>query len=73
MEQDFEMDYSAIGFLSNGEICIRNASSCDIYTSRGIYKFHSEFDRELYQVLPGVMGLQYTFILNGETKNVRLK
>ena len=72
-EQDFDMDYTEIGLLSNGEICIRNENSCDIYTVRGIYKFHSDFDGELYQILPGVTGLHYTFILNGETKNVRLK
>lgn len=73
MEQDFEMEYTNIGFLTNGEICICNAYTCDIYTNRGIYKFHSDFDRELYQILPGATKLHYTFILNGETKNIRLK
>lgn len=73
MEQDFEMDYTAINFLSNGEVCIRNTNSCDIYTSSGIYKFHSDFDGELFQIFPGRTRFQYTFILNGETQNVRLK
>ncbi len=73
MEHDIEMDYTDIGLLSSGEICIRNENSCDIYTARGIYKFHADFDDTLYQILPGMTGLHYTFILSGETKNVRLK
>lgn len=73
MEKDFALEYDSIGFLSNNEICIRNENICDLYTMRGIYKFHHEFDQELYQVLPGGMGLNYTFVLNDATENVRLK
>lgn len=72
MEKDFGLEYSRIEFLSNNEICIRNENACDIYTMRGIYKFHYEFDRELYEILPGG-GLNYTFVLSDATEKVRLK
>lgn len=73
MEQDFGLDYSQIEFLSNNEICIRTENICDIYTIRGVYKFHYEFDEQLYAVIPGGMGLNYTFVLKGATEKVRLK
>ena len=73
MEKDFSMEYSRIELLSNNELCISDATTCDIYTTRGIYKFHYEFDTELYRVIAGSNGLNYTFILNGITQQVRLK
>lgn len=73
MEKDFELDYNVIEFLSNQEICIRNETSCDIYAPNGVYKFHYDFDKELYKILPGWYGLGYTLIFNGETQNIRLK
>lgn len=73
MEKDFDLEYSRIEFLSNNEICIRNENACDIYTMRGIYKFHYEFDQALYQILPGGAGLNYTFVLRDATEKVRLK
>lgn len=72
MEKDFDLEYSRIEFLSNNEICIRNETACDIYTIRGIYKFHYEFDQELYEILPGG-GLNYTFVLSDATEKIRLK
>lgn len=73
MEKDFGMEYDSIEFLSNDEICIRTENICDLYTLRGVYKFHYEFDRELYQVIPGDAGLNYTFVLKDATERVRLK
>lgn len=73
MEEDFGQEYSYIEFLPNDEVCIRNENVCDIYTIRDVYKFHHEFDKELYQVLPGGMGLNYTFVLKDATEKVRLK
>lgn len=73
MQKDFDMEYSRIEFLSNDEICIRNDYACDIYTLRGIYKFHYEFDRELYQIIPGGTSLNYIFVLSDATERVRLK
>lgn len=73
MERDFSMEYDAVEFLSNNEICIRNANSCELYTIRGIYKFHYDFDQELYCIIPGGTEQNYTFILEGITESVRLK
>ena len=73
MEKDFNLEYTQIEFLSNNEVCVRNENICDIYTLRGVYKFHYEFDQALYRVLPGVSSLNYTFVLNDVTEKVRLK
>lgn len=72
-EKDFGMEYTQIGFLSNGEVCIRSENACDIYTMRGVYKFHYEFEQELYYILPGSIGLNYTVLLGDATEKVRLK
>lgn len=73
MEKDFSHDYTDIAFLSNDEVCIRSETVCDIYTLRGVHKFHYEFDRTLYGVIPGGSDLNYTFVLSDVTEKVRLK
>lgn len=73
MEKDFALEYTDIEFLSNNEICIRNENTCDIYSIRGIYKFHYEFKEAIYKILPGTSGLNYTFVLEDATEKVRLK
>ena len=73
MEKDFSQEYTEIGFLPNNEVCILNEHSCDIYTVRGIYKFHYDFDEELYKIISGGTGLNYTIILENSTEKVRLK
>lgn len=73
LEQDFANEYSRIEFLPNDEICILNENICDIYTIRGVYKFHYEFDGEIYKVIPGTSGLNYTFVRKDATERVRLK
>ena len=67
------MEYTEIEFLANNEICIKNDTACDIYTIRGIYKFHYEFDEEIYKVMSSGRGLNYTFIMESATEKVRLK
>lgn len=73
LEKDFDMEYTEIEFLANNEICIKNDTACDIYTIRGIYKFHYEFDEEIYKVMSSGRGLNYTFIMESATEKVRLK
>lgn len=73
MEQDLELDYSRICFLSNNEILVQNETVCDLYTIRGVHRFHYEFDQELYQVIPGKSGGGYTFLLKDATEKVRLR
>lgn len=73
MEQEISSDYTKAEFLANNEICIYSEKACDIYTHRGIYKFHHEFDDEVNKIMSSSSGLNYTFILNGTTDKVRLK
>ena len=73
MEENTDVEYSDVALLSSNEVCISNRSVCDIYTVQGVFKFHYEFEEELYGVIPGGSSLNYTFILNGVTEQVRLK
>lgn len=73
MEENTDVEYSDVELLSSNEVCVFNRTVCDIYTVQGVFKFHYEFDKELYRVIPGGSSLNYTFILNGVTEQVRLK
>lgn len=73
MEENTDVEYSNVELLSSNEVCISNRTVCDIYTVRGVFKFHYEFEEELYGIIPGGSNLNYTFILNGVTEQVRLK
>ena len=44
MENDTTNPYDSIEFLSNNEICVRNATKCEIFTVHSIKKFTYEFD-----------------------------
>ena len=73
MEESTDVEYSNVELLSSNEVCISNKTVCDIYTAQGVFKFHYEFEDELCGVIPGGSSLNYTFILNGVTEQVRLK
>ncbi len=73
METAFDTEYESVELLSSNEVCILNDTSCDIYTIQGVYKFHHEFEEELYYVVPGGSSLNYTFLLNNVTVQARLK
>jgi len=73
MEETSDVDYSNVELLSSNEVCVSDRTVCDIYTIQGVFKFHYEFEEELYKVIPGGSGLNYTFILNGITEQARLK
>ena len=73
LEQKFDLDYTDIGFLQNGLLCIRNEKSVQLYTMRGSKRFEYTFDRSIYDVISGSGQLDYWFILNGETDRIRLK
>lgn len=72
-EKDFAMEYDSIQFMSNNEICILTDITCDLYTLRGVYKFHYEFEEGICQVIPGGTDLNYTFVLSNATERIRLK
>ena len=71
--QDFSVDYEEIGFLENGEICVRGDLECAIYTLRGWEKFHGNFEKNIQKILPAGGIRDYIFIKEGETQRIRLK
>lgn len=73
MENDTAIAYDRIEFLDNNEVCVRDDYNCEIYTIHSIRKFSYKFDQQLYKILSGTDAQSYTFVLNGETDEVRLK
>ena len=73
MEQDTSIAYDNIEFLSNNEICVTNATQCEIFTTHSIKKFAYEFDKELYKVFGTDDGQNYTFIFKDTIEEVKLK
>jgi hypothetical protein len=73
MENDTEIAYDKIEFLENNEICVRDAYSCDLFTIHSIHKFTYTFEKDLYQILSGTDPQSYTFVLDGEIDEVRLR
>ncbi|MDE6888264.1 MAG: hypothetical protein K2P45_06430 [Eubacterium sp.] len=73
LEQKFDLDYTDIGFLQNGLLCIRNEKSVQLYTMRGSKRFEHTFDRSIYDIISGSGQLDYWFILSGETDRIKLK
>lgn len=73
MENDSSLAYSRIEFLDNNEVCVRDEYHCELFTIHGIRKFTKTFDKELYKVLSREDSQSYTFIMNGEMDEVRLK
>jgi hypothetical protein len=73
MEQDFDGEYEKIMLLRDNEVCVLNRNVCDLYTTRGVYKFHYEFDEDVYAVLPGMLGLNYTIVRDSVTESIRIK
>lgn len=72
-EKTFTTTYRKAEFLDNNEICLLNDNECTIFTLRGIEKYHESLDKTIYKVLPGKTSRKYTFILDGETAQVKLK
>lgn len=73
MENDISMIYDYIEFLSNNEICVRNNTACEIFTTHSIKKFAYTFDKELYKILSGSTDQNYTFIFKDTIEEVKLK
>lgn len=73
MENETTLDYDRIEFLSNNEICVTNDMECEIFTIHSIKKFAYTFEKELYKIVAGGSGQNYTFIFKETTDEVRLK
>lgn len=72
-EKSFTRTYRKAEFLDNNEVCLLNDNECTIFTLRGVEKYHEALDKSIYKVLPGKTSGRYTFILDGETAQVKLK
>ena len=74
MENDTEIAYNRIELLDNNEICVRDiiTVNCLPYTA-SVNSVIRSFDRQLYNVLSGSDGQNYTLVLNGEIEEVRLQ
>lgn len=73
LSKSFGVEYQEIGFLENGEVCVRGESECDIFTLRGREKFHGNFEKSIKKVLSAGGIHNYIFLREGETQRVRLK
>jgi len=73
MENDITIVYDRIEFLSNDEICVSSNSECEIFTTHSIKKFSYTFDKELYKILAGENGTNYTFVFKDTIEEVKLK
>ena len=73
MENDTTIAYDRIEFIEGDEICVTNATECEIFTTHSIKKFSYTFDRELYKILSHGDGQNYTFIFKDTIEEVKLK
>lgn len=72
-EVGISIDYNQIELLDNQDICIYNDNQCEIINRKGIRKLLCTFDKSLYKVISTAAQRNYTFILEGETRRVKLK
>lgn len=72
-EKTFSRTYQTAEFLQNHEICLLNNNECTIFTTRGVEKYHESWDKTIRQIIPGKTSGKYSFILDGETVQVKLK
>ena len=73
MEAETAFAYEHAEFLANNEVCLTNQYECEIYTIHSIRKFSYNFDAEIYKIMSRGTSMDYTFILEGETDEVRLR
>ena len=72
-EVGISIDYNQIELLDNQDICIYNDNQCEIINRKGIRKLLCTFDKSLYKVISTAAQRNYIFILEGETRRVKLK
>ena len=73
MDVDTDLIYKDMYFLENGEICISDGNSVEIYTTHSIKKFNYVFDTEICRILSQGKGTEYVFIFDNSTQEVRLR
>lgn len=73
MENDTDVHYDSIGFLSNNEICVKNREQCELFTIHSVKKFSYTFDMRLQYIIAQDRYQNYIFIFQDTTEEVRLK
>ena len=73
MENDIAIPCMHIEFLDRNKLCVRDSYSCKLFTINRIRKFATTFDEELFKVMSGGDSVSYTFVLENETDEVRLR
>ena len=73
MENDTELFYDTIRFLSNNEICVRNEEQCELFTKHSVKKFSYTFDNRFLYAESLDRYQNYILIFQGTTEEVRLK
>lgn len=73
MENDSLLTYTNVQFLSNNEILVNDAYSCELFTIHSIKKFSHTFDKPLYAMLYNSGVNEYTIISEDAIEEVRLK
>lgn len=73
MENDTAMSYENIELLSNNEICVSNATECELFTIHSIKKFSYTFDQTLMKVHNQATLNDYVFVMENEMNEVRLR
>ena len=73
MENNVSILFDEIEFLQNDEICVRNTTECELFTTYSIKKFSYTFDKEIYKILAGDGSQDYTFIFKDTIEEVSLK
>lgn len=73
MENDTELFYDTIRFLSNNEICVRNEEQCELFTKHSVKKFSYTFDNRFLYAESLDRYQNYLLIFQGTTEEVRLK
>lgn len=73
MENDTKLAYSDVEFLDNNEVCIKNASECEIFTMYSIRKLKTKFQSDVLKVMSQGSARNYVFIEKGEMQEVKLR
>ncbi|MDC7302212.1 DUF5711 family protein [Agathobacter ruminis] len=73
MKVETDIMYRDFYFLENGEMCISDGNSVELYTTHSIRKFHYVFDTDIYRILSQGSGTNYIFILSDSTQEVHLR
>lgn len=73
MRQQFSAKYERILLLEDRELAIVRDNQCIIYTFDGVKRFQSELGNNIFCISKGKGLLTYTFLMQGELLDIRLK